>query len=947
MRGRPGWPSLVLAAIVLGAIVMVARMALREEHRVAARLDQAPHAVAPTQAVTPIQLTRPEVRPDRQVARRIGGVVLLPDGRPAAGATVAVLRAITDWPEWQSEPIDQAVTLGDGAFEFRLEAQHGLLLAFEHPQHAGGLEDVPWSQSRVQLRLQPGFELRGVVTNDSGAPMANAVVAIESLLAEPRRAVATTTGASGAYRFTNLPGGPVRVVARHEWWQPAVAPAVVVGAVERVDMRFDRPSMAPLRGRVVAAATQAPIAGARIELLAPNARLGLVVPAAATSGADGSFVLGGLARGNHRVVVRHPSFGTLARTLAIGAATAEQAFELPPRSRLVGQVVDDAGAGRVHGGAVLEVRDSGGELCFATVDADGSFECERPLSPGWAELRVQDGAFAFVRTMSSTATVRIEERAETVVELPTREPTTVRGRVVDEQGRPLAGVAVVQTRVLAENARWIGDAAMQLELAKAGSQLASLVTFERDRLLTAAGADGSFEFRGLPPGLMNARFELPGHGSRWLRVPVPPLSRPVEIGDVVLSRGVAVRGRVLRGGRPVAGAPVSVVGPQSQAATVTRGDGSFVVPDMPPGPYRLRARFPSQTGGIAELVVADVAKAVDLELPAGRTLRGQVNGSDGQPVPGALVAVRGVVGQPVVTDATGAFALELGDKPVELQVSLGDRRRDTLVPVAADRETVVVTIDTPPTCMLAATVLGLPDKKRLGGVILRATSSDELGDRATWVDLQNGELLWPHCPTGRVRIEIWAEGFAPYVVERTLPPGKTNELGEIVLEAGSELHGRVVDPTGAPVADAAVFLGDESDLDLFEPKLRTAADGSFTVTGVTTRSARLVVRSPGFALRTFELDLPRDVLLPEPFLARLTLGATIEVIVGRPGARDYGMVQLLQRGRVVAGVEVDEKGLAQFANRGEGEYQVRLFGSDTPPRTVRIDGVGRVVQVRL
>ncbi|MCA8966836.1 MAG: carboxypeptidase regulatory-like domain-containing protein, partial [Planctomycetes bacterium] len=253
----------------------------------------------------------------------------------------------------------------------------------------------------------------------------------------------------------------------------------------------------------------------------------------------------------------------------------------------------------------------------------------------------------------------------------------------------------------------------------------------------------------------------------------------------------------------------------------------------------------------------------------------------------------------------------------------------------------------PPTCTLQASIAGLPGRKRLPGVLVRAVDQDGRGDRTVWVDLQNGELSWPLCPTGHVRLEIWAEGQAPAVLERVLAANEVHTLGEVLLEAGSQLRGRVVDPQGKAVADAAVFVGEESDLDLFEPRVRSDVDGSFVVSGVTSRSARVVVRARGFAVRSFDLDLPQDVLSPTPFEAQLSLGSTIEVIVGRPGSRETGIVQLSRRGRVVASVEVDEVGRALFANRGEGDYEVRLLGSDADVQAVHVGNAGGVVRVRI
>jgi hypothetical protein len=919
----------------------------------------APTVAAPAAAVQPLPALGGE-RGDATVAavRRIGGVVRLPDGRAAAGAVVSVLRADTAWPEWRATRLDQAVTGFDGTFAFRLPVAHGVLVAFEHPAFAGGLLDAPVPLDQLELRLQPGFPLRGVVTNDRGAPLANAVVAIESALADQRRAQVTTTTATGWYSFTNVPAGPVRVVARHPWWQPTAAPSVVVGATPRVDLRFDRPALPAVRGRVVQAATQEPVADALVEFVVANGRPGLQATDTVRTAADGTFTLSGLARGNHRVTVRHPNHGGAARSIAVGPALGDLLFELPPRSTVAGRLQADErllggdGGPVALAGLALELRDAAGELTYAEVAADGTFAFARPLSPGVATLRVLGGAVAFARTSSMDSNVRIEERERTQWELPIAPASRVRGRVVDERGQPVAGVVVEQTRVVAENAKSFGDAAFSLQLARAGSALADLVTYDRDTLLGVSGADGTFVLQGLAPGFAVVRFAAPGLGSRWLRVEPSVQQGGADLGDIVLVRGVALNGRVLRGGAPVAGAPVAVFGREIQAQAVTRGDGSFVVSDLPPGQYRLRARLPATSSTTTEATVdlggAGSAAPVVMTLPPGRTLRGVVQATDGQPLPGALVAVRGVAGQPVMTDAAGEFALELPNREVDLQVSLGERMRDALVRVTAAQSHVAVSLDTPPTCTLQGMVSGLPGRRRLPGLVVRAIDLDgKVADRAVWVDLQNGEFRWPFCPTGRLRIELHAEGQAPAAFERTLVAGEVHGLGEVLLEPGAQLRGVVVDGNGAPIVDAAICLGEEADLDLFDPRTRTGADGSFVVHGVSTRSDRLVVRARGYAVRSLELDLPRDVLASEPLRVVLTNGATIEVVVQRPGERDVGIVQLVRGGRVVASAAIDELGRAVFANRSEGRYEVRLLGAEFAVRSVTIGPAGGVVRVQL
>ena len=53
---------------------------------------------------------------ERASSQLVRGVVLLPDGQPAASATVTLYRLLTGWPEWQREHVDQAYTREDGAF---------------------------------------------------------------------------------------------------------------------------------------------------------------------------------------------------------------------------------------------------------------------------------------------------------------------------------------------------------------------------------------------------------------------------------------------------------------------------------------------------------------------------------------------------------------------------------------------------------------------------------------------------------------------------------------------------------------------------------------------------------------------------------------------------------------------------------------------------------------
>ena len=144
----------------------------------------------------------------------------------------------------------------------------------------------------------------------------------------------------------------------------------------------------------------------------------------------------------------------------------------------------------------------------------------------------------------------------------------------------------------------------------------------------------------------------------------------------------------------------------------------------------------------------------------------------------------------------------------------------------------------------------------------------------------------------------------------------------------------MLDDQGAPVEGAAVLLGEEADLGLFEPKVRSGADGSFVIEGVTNQSRQLVVRHPAFAARTVQLELPRDLLAFDPVPVELSQGGTIEVVVPLAEIPGTGLVFLRRGGRLITSTVLDERGYAWFANRSPGVYSVKLADEEQRERRV-------------
>ncbi|HKH44313.1 MAG TPA: carboxypeptidase regulatory-like domain-containing protein [Thermoanaerobaculia bacterium] len=220
----------------------------------------------------------------------------------------------------------------------------------------------------------------------------------------------------------------------------------------------------------------------------------------------------------------------------------------------------------------------------------------------------------------------------------TPKPPVVTGRVVDEEGKPLAGVEV-----------WLRT--------NQGRQ-------ENPLPATVSGPDGTFSFFGL--GLSSGSYlaACPAGRVEEVHFLVGDLARPIELR---LRRATRISGRVLDPeGRPVPGALVSAQhagwyddqiitycgGHPQYRIEGTDAAGRFDFDQLEPGWFEVRA---ADARPKVVRVRGDAGRRsdeIEFVLPSARvSLEGQVLDAAGQPVEGATVRVLGTV----QTDATGAY----------------------------------------------------------------------------------------------------------------------------------------------------------------------------------------------------------------------------------------------------------------------------------------------------
>ncbi len=578
-----------------------------------------------------------------------------------------------------------------------------------------------------------------------------------SILDEP--VASARTDDRGRFRLEVPPGVRVVVAARAAGRAAARIDAVVTpaaGEPARDLGRVELESGRAIQGRVMG--PEGPVAGARVSASMPRgggvrrpgafARGGSLLAAAAppivtTTAKDGSFTLEGLPDSLVMLRVHAPGYAPDAVRETGGTGTVT--LKLSKGSPVAGRVVTPSG--KPAAGAWVLAGDDGLEGA-ARCDAQGRFRIER-VAPGARALIATGDAILIPRgrddvaipaeswAPSSPARLTLPLAAGAPEPVMTLRPgANVRARVVDAATRaPFEGALLALDEP--------GDAAPR-----------SVMTTERGEVL----------FTGVPAGPVS----LLGFADRYINEVEGP--RPVKAGataeiTLALSQAASLEGTVRdAAGRPVSGARVSLTtGPPRPLPipipvnipfgepSLTDENGRFTLSGLPARrPFRLAVEQPGFMPWEAtdiRLRPGEKRTGVDAWLDAGLMVTGRVVDKEGRAIGGASVtATRAQEGSPM----GGRVMFRMGSGP-------GGRGRTTT----------------------------------FGG-------GDSLPETIT---AQDGVFRVRGARPGVWSLDVKAGGFAPKnVAGLKLDDGaKTLDAGDLVVDKGAALKGRVVDSAGAPI----------------------------------------------------------------------------------------------------------------------------------------------------
>ncbi len=756
------------------------------------------------------------------------GTVTGPEGKPVAGATAELLPFVDNHERnrllllGRSGPPAAAVTQTDSAGRFLLEAPAGL---YQVVLRAPGLVPMQYFllPATRPVELPPAVLPRDAGTrielfDDDDRPIPGAAVYAVSSETEATRESwrrwtkdgwrALTrlgrTGADGAARLPRL---------ADEWldvsiFLPGKATPYRVREVEGVRLLLEPPPANPRTLEVVDSRGR-PIAGVLVVLGTPAWPAG-------TTDEKGRLTVSGWSWDEPlRMFLMTSNGRRLDAWLEPADAKSAVTFTFPEARRLAGRLVDSATQRPVAGALVWPHHDPG---TFAVTGDGGEFELYAPQGQGFW---VQAEADAFA-PQAYWIDSRRSDGGE-VRRLALVPAAAIGGRVVDGEGKPLAGVLLTARPVGSSSSR---NAAFRLDPAQGRA---------------ASDARGHFTLAPLEPG---GAYELTAIHRRFIATTVtlgglePGSRRQTRIelsasragvgrvvdlaGRPVRDAAVAVRPAVKKSSRKrlrrleIPGDPAAPAQPSLSAST--DGQGRFEIPELPARKLDLLA----WREGFAPMVVWG------LEVPSGK------DAADlGTLALEPAVAIEGV-------------ALDSEENPLE-GVSIWAYER----PVRS----------------------GDVDLERLSKDAADAISA--AGGRFRVDDLRAG---------ARLDLVAFRSGFAPAVLRRI--PAPNLESAVVVLEPSARLDGRVVDPEDRPIAGAEVVLqAQEPPAGSLAVRRTEAGDecsvrsddaGHFAIDNVRSGSYEVVVSAEGFQP---EPPLPVEIAPNaeiEELVVTLELGATLE-----------------------------------------------------------------------
>lgn len=793
------------------------------------------------------------------------GVVLDLTGGPIEGARVS-----SHGTRWQGTAgsIAMTETAADGTFSLWVGPGPSSVSA-----SADGYADAgEWvfAPGKVEILLTPDSTLAGTVVDAaSGAPVAGARVTISGEDTDRN----TFSDEAGAFRFARLTPGRFTTAATTEHGFGYSEGSTLVGLGQAVDgVVVKLHAAVRVEGKVVTASTKQPCAQPNVTLA--DGAQGRWVDVRTEP--DGRAWAEGVLPGKYAVEVQCDGYRAKDSYEAVVVADKDVTglvWEVEPGAKVTGRVLSKAGqpiedarvSARMTGGAA---RDKGGWGYDRTLP-DGTYTLSG-LRAGMYKLEVSTHKGA---APADGYKVEVKDGATVQQDLVLEETGTIKGTVVDGDGKPVAGVEV-NTKNLSGTTAW-----------SYGNN-------------NKSDENGAFTLEGLKPGeykVVAARgwstqLRRPGttdNTEQGERVTVRA-NQPATVRLVIEAQTGVITGTVVdAAGAPVSDAFISAAresdaaGAQQTASQQTRWsfddkpvltntDGTFTLTKLSPGNYTVRAHRKGGGEAFAEHVA--VGGTATLKITPVGSISGTVAGGAEEvritlrdPATGYTrhESFFRTAGRYTLADLPkGKFQLSasaaIGSAQTEIALAEGERKTDvnlTLARLVTLTGRVVIHGTT--TGVAGMIVYARP---ALGG----ASSTWSSDDDREFITDEQGRFTIKNVQTGKLALRGYAKAgindsaYAPLSTVRTVTGSGTVDVGDLPVlkkrlrdgEPAGKLGIRFAEPPPTTAPDARALeiswldpTGPAAKSELAVGDVITSVDG-IDVTGGNIASYASLIRAP-------------------------------------------------------------------------------------------------------
>ena len=602
---------------------------------------------------------------------KFSGTVVDAQGNPVAGATVVCYqqpsRPGSGWMDLEAK--QRATTDSQGAFAFPTFRGQATMLATKAGFAPGWRVWYNAPEEPQKIVLSSSSALAGVVVDDAGQPVADAEVWVPDAINKTptdygqqsfvsgkivRELFSARTSADGKFRIENFPADAQAILLAKKRGK-ALRPTASLTEYNELpfhagqeDITLTLDPAGSVTGKVVVRGTGQPLAHAVVGLepATPEIRLLLLDMGTIISGADGSFQIPDVPAGAYQVMAtftNEPIADWVADSVPVKVAASQSVSDVQIQA---------------YKGGVVEVtvrgKNSHEPLADAGVSANNG-DYNRGGSTGTngvTYFRLPPGQFNVYANKQdwsqaqTQTTVTEGQTAQVTIELG--EPSKIAGIVRDASGGPVSGASV-----------------------------GVFPNYQGDDAGAKTDANGHYELSWQKPswaGSQNQSFYLLARDLERKLAVVQEMEETTTNLDVTLKPAMSVSGHVQdTKGKAVTNAMAYIMlHKENVGFTISRQripsdeQGRIHAEGLPMGErYSLYVSASGYGNAQQEMDAAD-SKADHYDFPplvlkiADRKLAGRVLGTDGKPVAGVQVYMRGE-GQPnnnAITDADGRFAFD-------------------------------------------------------------------------------------------------------------------------------------------------------------------------------------------------------------------------------------------------------------------------------------------------